>query len=500
MCLTALALHTGCSQAEQHSPGKDMATEPPSDMTAERDAQADTQADLAGDDAGHPERDQGHDLSTIDMSATDMTQDMAEGFTLPQVKLISSGTLMLLERSFPYKLLELKCGEQAPTYVQWIEPDAAAERPYPVVAMTQPYAGIDWTGQEVDAKWAARGVGLHPDDSEPGYIQGSGAVIAYEPLTPEQGGQQAVVHLLNGLGVLHMFGRFYAGGSVLNDIEDMTCGLSYLATLPEADTARIGTFGGSWGGFEAVYGALYAPKEVAPAVGVALTPLTDFSQEWTYVDGAEADPRPLVAQQFTQFFEPYKRRIRQTTGGDPSMGDFSAITHQGLLKRANQTRFLAIHDSDDALVPFTMGESFAQDFGERVEPVWVLSQEPLDLERSGLSHGVRMNELYVTLITLSSIYLHTALIPESKPLIIVYERANFKQLLRYAYEQKQRGQGTQQLAKRLIELSASRVTMFDLASNQFTPGAQEIASLVNEVFGTSYDAMNVAAALSMTGL
>jgi hypothetical protein len=496
-----LALGVGCGEDDK-KPAKqadDMALDMAADLATQDDAPPDLDAalDMVVSDLGA--EDIGADLA-VDMPAEDMDSEMPQGFEPPVVRVISTGELALLERTFPYKLLELRCGDKAPTYAQWIEPEAAAARPFPVVAMTQPYAGIDWTGEAVDARWAARGAGLHPDDSEPGYVAGSNSVIAYEPMTPQQGGEQAVVHLLNGFGVLHMFGRFYAGGSIQNDVEDMTCGLSYLAVAEGADASRIGTFGGSWGGFEAVYGALYAPPEVAPKVGVALTPLTDFVEEWRHVDAAEADPRAQVAQQFTAFFEPYKRRMTQTTGGAPDAGDFTAFTHDGLAALPNQTRFLAIHDSEDALVPFTMGQSFAQRFGERVEPVWVMSEGPLDLEVSGLTHGVRMSELYVTLITLSSVYLHTALAAPDKQLIIVYDPANLKQLLGYALAQKQRGQGTQQLAQRLVELASQRVLMFDLVGNTFKPGAEVITALVNEVFGTGYTTLTIGPGLRNNGL
>jgi hypothetical protein len=432
--------------------------------------------------------------------ALDMAPDAPPAFEPPVVKVLGEGSLTVFEKTFQYKLLELKCGDKEPTYAQWIEPEASAARPFPVVAMTQPYAGIGWTGQEVDAKWAARGAGLHLDDSEPGFVAGSGAVVAYELMTPQQGGEQGAVHLINGFGVLHMFGRFYAGGSIQNDVDDMTCGLSYLAIAPGADTSRIGTWGGSWGGFEAVYGALYAPAEVAPKLGVALTPLTDFEQEWRFADAAAADPRPQVAQQFAAFFEPYKRRIAQTTGGQPGAGDFTGFVHAALGRRPNQTRFLSIHDAEDALVPFTMNQGFVEAFGERVEPVWLMSAAPLDLEASGVTHGRRVGGLYISLITLSSAYLQTALAEPGRQLLIVYEAANLKTMLGYTRAQKERGQGTQAMAARLIELADRRVILFEVTTGQAKAGAEVVCALVNEVFGTGYTPLTIAPGLRRDGL
>lgn len=492
--IIATALAAGCGEEAVPVQTKDMSG---ADMAADLST-GDLQTDLDVFDQSAAD-DQAIDLDEDD-SSPDLVEDMPAAFVRPVVKVLGEGQELLFERTFRYKLLELKCGDKEPTYAQWIEPDTGVARPFPVVAFTQPYAGIGWTGQEVDERWFTRGAGLHLDDSEPSFVPGSDAKIVYDPMTPKQGVEQGSVFTINGFGVLHMFGRFYAGGSIQNDVDDMTCALSYLEQAQGADLERIAILGGSWGGFEAVYGALYAPPEVAPKLGVALYPLTDFEQEWRFVDAAEANPNPTAAAAFRAFFEPYKRRIKQTTGGAPGAGDFSGFTHAALAASPNQTRFVTIHDSDDVLVPFTMGQELAIELGERVQPVWVMSPEPVDVARVSLTHGDRMNELSTSLLTLHTAHIQTQLATPAQQLLVIYDPANLKKLLGYVRAQKDRGQGTQTLAARLAELADPRVILFDTTNNQAKAGAEVISAMVNEVFETGYTPLTIAPGLRRNGL
>ncbi len=66
------------------------------------------------------------------------------------------------------------------------------------------------------------------------------------------------MHLWNDASVLVVFGRFYAGGSVRDDVADMAAGMWLAAELPSTDRTRIGLWGGSWGGFEALFAAQQA--------------------------------------------------------------------------------------------------------------------------------------------------------------------------------------------------------------------------------------------------
>lgn len=94
-------------------------------------------------------------------------------------------------RSFPVQLVRLIRPDGARTYVQWIASDRPGPRP--VVVSTDPYGGIDWTGEAVELRWAGRAAGVYEDVDGPGY-DGS-APIVYYPTTPTAASEQELPHL-----------------------------------------------------------------------------------------------------------------------------------------------------------------------------------------------------------------------------------------------------------------------------------------------------------------
>ncbi len=66
----------------------------------------------------------------------------------------------------------------------------------------------------MDERWAALGQGLRPDADEPSFDPDTTSSFAYEPVTPEALVAQSQLYQLNGIATLHIFGRFYAGGSI----------------------------------------------------------------------------------------------------------------------------------------------------------------------------------------------------------------------------------------------------------------------------------------------
>jgi dienelactone hydrolase len=83
--------------------------------------------------------------------------------------------------------------------------------------------------------------------------------------------------------MLAIFGRFYAGGSVWNDVQDMVAGLKFPGTQSSVDATRIGMIGMSWGDFETVYGSAYADANVRPMAGEAIAPVIEFQALKTFL-------------------------------------------------------------------------------------------------------------------------------------------------------------------------------------------------------------------------
>ena len=72
-------------------------------------------------------------------------------------------------RSFPVQLVRVTRPDAGRTYVEWIRSDHPGARP--VVVSTDPYGGIDWSGEEVDVRWAVHPAGTYEDVDGPGYAR-----------------------------------------------------------------------------------------------------------------------------------------------------------------------------------------------------------------------------------------------------------------------------------------------------------------------------------------
>lgn len=188
----------------------------------------------AGLDAGI--RDAGiFDAGLLDSGVAD-----AGAFVIAR-QLVDGGT------GHPVELLTLTFPGRDTTYAQWMPVRLLDGGVAPALLLTKPYDGIAWPNDARDRRWAAQGAGLHPDVDGPG-AGTSPESIVYSPLTIEAQADEAAFYALHGISTLAVYGRFYAGGSIQNDVDDMVTGLEFLAREPGVDRSRIGIQGGSWGG------------------------------------------------------------------------------------------------------------------------------------------------------------------------------------------------------------------------------------------------------------
>ncbi|HET9989528.1 MAG TPA: hypothetical protein VFQ65_13445, partial [Kofleriaceae bacterium] len=114
------------------------------------------------------------------------------------------------------------------TYVEYIPSDTAGARP--AMVMTEPYVGIDWTGEVLDARWAAsapQADGMFLDVDGPGFT--GSEEISYVHETPAQLAVDNNLELLDGFAVVMVFGRYYAGGTIREYAADMAAGMWFVA-------------------------------------------------------------------------------------------------------------------------------------------------------------------------------------------------------------------------------------------------------------------------------
>ncbi len=375
-------------------------------------------------------------------------------------------------------MLRIEYAPAEASFAMWIPPRDGGIKP--AVLMTNPYDGIRWNG-----------------DDPPSYV----AVCPYERYL-----EDANIFLINGFGVLHVFGRFYTGGNLQNDVDDMVAGLRFLMDSGLVDSGNIGIWGASWGGFEALYGAANAPAGAVPAAGVAFYPPSDFvvQEEYfnTYVPGEVTDPDKR--NYYIDFFDEYVLRMHNTAG-------WESWTADALIAKLS-TPFLVIHDEWDTLVPVTQSQYLVAHPSEKVKPVWFYQDVPVDLNDRPYSWGhgeLREYQfdgvppaafLYGMGKTMATAFIINRLAAADQPVVLGYDINAMNDFIMYIrYYTCVHGNATEWAAERLRDIVDARVFLIDLAALTVVSGAEAVAQAFayNDWGGAAYrSSATIAGALS----
>ncbi len=372
------------------------------------------------------------------------------------------------------------------TYVQWIPSDKPGPRP--VVVVTMPYAGIDWTGEPLDARWAGYPLtaGQHLDVDGPGF-DGTGLIV-YDPTPLAAVIDQSRLHRLNDCATLLVYGRFYAGGDVRDDVADMAAGMAFLAAQPAIDRARVGVFGGSWGGFEALYAAANADPTLPATVVAAMFPPTDFAGMY-----AHATTRTGAAR---DFMTPYVRRIVAATGGPPGAGDFGGLRADDLCAGLPPDTLL-LHDEHDNLVPIAQSQAVAAGCGAALL-TWPRAGT---IDPALVSHGPVLTDEASpqSIYTYATTYLHLRLAPPGQAVVIdIVHAGSLRTHLGLVRAAQRAGRDVTAVAPRLRDLADPRLYLLDLGAMMpsLRAGAELTAEAVNAVWGTHFTAATIGPALA----
>lgn len=400
------------------------------------------------------------------------------------------------------QLLTLHFPGREPTYAQWMPVVAADGGRAPVLLVAKPYDGIAWPADARDQRWAALGAGIHPDLDGPD-AGPTPTSLLYTPLTIEAQADEAGLYRLHGISVLAVYGRFYAGGSIQNDVDDMVNGLEFLAQEPGVDLARIGIEGGSWGGFLALYGAAYAPAAATPRIGSALYPLSDFAEEWRFI--TTTMPSRLTTDagvaNFARFFDAYLRRISASTGGGPDGGGAFTRFDVGALAARLRTPFFVVHEDWDALVGVDQSTRLAAARPDLIRPIWLrhaASTAPWDA--IGTSHGPLMQDFGGVA---SFTFVWSTLLRELADTSFIFVPwtqqpdggVPLTRMLEHARDASRAGARHDELARELRGLLDPRVTMYGLPLGQVESGGAFVSRQVNQVWGLNTSVATIGAVL-----
>ena len=356
----------------------------------------------------------------------------------------------------------------------------------PLVIQTEPYAGIDWTGEEIDAKWAGMGNGGHPDVDAPNYDGED--MIAYQLQDPAEAIGSNNVWAFNGFAAIHAYGRFYAGGTLEDDVLDSVAPYAFARTRPdELDLERMGAFGSSWGGMMALFGASNAPADATPRTVVPISAPSGVDELWTW----STDTFPAASNNpgmVTGFYSPYWRRMTPTVGEPPGGAPAEPYNPPGVCAGLSGTVIMP-HDEWDAIIPVAQTQSLAAACAN-VSPIFWPRATPLDLATAQMTHGPFVGE---GLLPAVLIYTYTALVvtlapPEQMAVYSLTSGPSLALHLQLVLAEQKAGNDVDWIVPRLRELADPRLQTFVAETNQLVPGADVLVDVVNDLWGTNFDA------------
>ncbi|GAA3967593.1 hypothetical protein [Allohahella marinimesophila] len=370
----------------------------------------------------------------------------------------------------------------------------------PVIILNEAYNGIDWTGEGVDAQFAALGPGKHPDSFAPAY--NGQDLVRYSPETsaPDGGSLRASVNLWleSGFAVIKTYGRFYAGGALANDVSDAVAPWYFIADRASTFAGRqLFTTGGSWGGLMALYGAAAAPDSVVPtAVAVTSAPV-DLKAVRNYAMQLPSDV-PAASEEVNAFFSPYIRRIDASISraGTSSSAPFDTTTLCSCLP----DKVLAAHDDIDTIVPVAQTEQLQASCAGRVQPIFWRRSAQAAVQTAGLSHGDFGGRSAVTDVgTLVGAWIIDQ--ADVEPTVIPVDPDSFSGFLMTVSDARNRGENTDYAIAALRPLLSGKVWLQStLGSTQPQTGADFLAGLLNTLFGLQTTAESVEEALTANTL
>ncbi|MBL7556824.1 MAG: hypothetical protein JNM24_13460 [Bdellovibrionaceae bacterium] len=392
----------------------------------------------------------------------------------PPVSTSSNNTIQWLQESnynfvgvdYPMKMGRFQSGDlSAPVYVQWVANGCSSQ--CRTLVIVNPYGGIDWSGEAADQKWldrpnAANGY-IHADDEGPGYIPGASVgTLFYKKQTPAEGVGMGAVFLPNKVSLLVVSHRFYLGRNLKDYIQEFQRVVSFFVEQGTVDTNRMAFFGASLGGFISLHSALdfkYPPKALA-----LLTPLIDLKKQVQFIDGLSgfiSDPAVVAA--YTEFFEPYLRRVFDFTGGRPAHvpAAYSPYTVEGIAPRL-KSKALILHDTWDTLTPVSEAISLQQQTSALSELLLYqhatgISWNTFEKDHSQKSEGLNQENTW----PFYSLFIYNHLLDPSETIVLYYDYLKFSTYFLEVKAAAGRAQNISGIKNRMLDLCSARARMID---------------------------------------
>lgn len=428
----------------------------------------------------------------------------SEGATVQvRFEVLSSGTYA---GRYAYQRVRILREGVSAAYAIWFPPPepSVGERG-PAVLLSDPYGGIDWTGEAVDI--AARqmagsdGFVMLPDQNGPRHPDGIGLFVPYDHSPIEVAGGHALAYLINKVGVLLLYQRTYAGGDLQDDIDDVVSALSFLNQDAQVDRRRIGAWGSSWGGSLQLHGMAQAPSAQRPSVASISTPIIDFEQYVGYADWLGAVHTD--AGQAVLRLQPFAVRARAAAARAENPDGLARYAAAPLLAN-RQTRILFLHDLFDTVAPLIQANTLY--FGTPgFHQVFLFphQNETLEWTRLEVAHAPLSPGFdEASSILFSQAYLLLRLLPDAAT-VQVPRLGDVEALFPYLRQQQLAGADLNAYLKpRLLELCNAKLKLvrYEDEFKSSEDGREFVARMLRTHWGYEVSAAQVVAFLNSHGL
>ncbi len=393
------------------------------------------------------------------------SDDKVNSQSINKVKVLSTKNIILATtETYQTQLLKFQ-SPSLTSYWQLVKTNKPSQG---TIVYSVPYEGIDWSGEEVDKRWAAdprSATGYFaPDVDGPDYNSATSKQVSFRLAKLEDIANQGIFFLYNGYDVLFVHHRFYAGRTTDLYVEEMRLAIEWLQT-------PVAVFGVSLGGFISLQAAGNFGPELVKAQ-VIMSPLSNWQNQKSYLDGLSAKiSNPTKLAEYIDFFEPYVRRF-----ANPAV----------LQSPKRKISTLLIHDEWDTLIPVEQSDQLFSGNILATDSQYLKFQHltPVDFNTMVKEHyqpGSGLN--FTNTIPYYQAFIFNRLRSTNSSFVIFYNESTFTALLNEMKNLKANGKDTSGFQKVLSELCKPNFLMYDMdAGNQPTVEAINLINSKNSGF------------------
>ena len=400
----------------------------------------------------------------------------------PQNSAQSSDSLSLLSEtpytidSSNYTIQNYKLTtESGRIYFQFV---SACATKCPVVVVSLPYTGINWSGDSLDQLWGAKdpsGLGIIAADvNGPNYNAVSSDVIAYynSPVSDAVG--FGGIFLNSGVSTVLVYNRFYLGRKLDQYVNDFTKVLNYLPNFKTIDTSQVALLGASLGGFVSLHAS--RQSTIKPKVIVGITPLIDLENEYPFMNtvNSRVTSNPSLLTSSGNFFRSYLRRMDGV-----QLNQFNCSQ---LASGNASSQILIIHDTWDTIVPIIQWQNYSA-----IRPVdsfifqhaTGINFNTFSMDHGQASEGFNKNAIVPIFMS----YILSRLKAPSETKSIYYYYNDFLIAIIQAKEAKVRGQNINWIKNLMTDLCTNNTNLKDISGtmSQLT-GAQFVGGVLVNIW------------------